>query len=88
MAFRSVPRLSSPPGAKASTECPSHAREHRISLAGNPNHHVQEPSTPDFPGENDPHNNARKLSLHTTDPPASRPANPQKTPLNTAAVDR
>ena len=26
MAFRSVPRPSSPPGAKASTECPSHAR--------------------------------------------------------------
>ena len=36
MAFRSVPRPSSPPGAKASTECPSHTpilnvfpREHR-----------------------------------------------------------
>jgi hypothetical protein len=28
MAFRSVPRPSSPPGAKASTECPSLAREH------------------------------------------------------------
>ena len=27
MAFRSVPRPSSPPGAKASTECPSYARE-------------------------------------------------------------
>ena len=26
MAFRSVPRPSSPPGAKASTECPSFAR--------------------------------------------------------------
>ena len=26
MAFRSVPRPSSPPGAKASTECPSHTR--------------------------------------------------------------
>src|SRR5271156_1944692 len=26
VAFRSVPRPSSPPGAKASTECPSHAR--------------------------------------------------------------
>ena len=26
MAFRSVPRPSSPPGAKASTECPYHAR--------------------------------------------------------------
>ncbi len=27
MAFRSVPRPSSPPGAKASTECPSRARD-------------------------------------------------------------
>jgi hypothetical protein len=27
MAFRSVPRPSSPPGAKASTECPSHAQD-------------------------------------------------------------
>jgi hypothetical protein len=27
MAFRSVPRLSSPPGAKASTECPYRARD-------------------------------------------------------------
>ena len=27
MAFRSVPRPSSPPGAKASTECPSYARD-------------------------------------------------------------
>ena len=46
VAFRSVPRPSSPPGAKASTECPSHAREHRTSLAEGSNHHVQEPSTP------------------------------------------
>jgi hypothetical protein len=45
MAFRSVPRPSSPPGAKASTECPSHApcvsarpKTNRIS------HHAQEPS--------------------------------------------
>ncbi len=29
MAFRSVPRPSSPPGAKASTECPSRAHSHR-----------------------------------------------------------
>src|ERR1035437_4208531 len=28
MAFRSVPRPSSPPGAKASTECPSLAQDH------------------------------------------------------------
>ncbi len=31
MAFRSVPRPSSPPGAKASTECPSHTRYTSIS---------------------------------------------------------
>jgi hypothetical protein len=29
VAFRSVPRPSSPPGAKASTECPSRARDHK-----------------------------------------------------------
>ena len=38
VAFRSVPRPSSPPGAKASTECPS--------LARITNRHAQEPSTP------------------------------------------
>jgi hypothetical protein len=36
MAFRSVPRPSSPPGAKASTECPSHAQDL---------HHAQKPSS-------------------------------------------
>jgi hypothetical protein len=49
MAFRSVPRPSSPPGAKASTECPYRAREHsRILHKGEPpiTHHAQEPSTP------------------------------------------
>jgi hypothetical protein len=35
MAFRSVPRPSSPPGAKASTECPSFARDHRAPPQGN-----------------------------------------------------
>ena len=44
MAFRSVPRPSSPPGAKASTECPSYARDHRTSPEAKPSHHVQEPS--------------------------------------------
>ncbi len=49
MAFRSVPRPSSPPGAKASTECPYRAREHPgIPPSGEPRatHHAQEPSTP------------------------------------------
>ena len=46
MAFRSVPRPSSPPGAKASTECPSYARDHRTSpRRTKPGHHVQEPSS-------------------------------------------
>ena len=49
VAFRSVPRLSSPPGAKASTECPYRAREHKwqsIRPAICLTHHAQEPSTP------------------------------------------
>src|SRR5271170_3302547 len=33
MAFRSVPRPSSPPGAKAYTECPSLARYYRSDLS-------------------------------------------------------
>jgi hypothetical protein len=32
VAFRSVPRPSSPPGAKASTECPSHAPVQRAAV--------------------------------------------------------
>src|SRR5271157_3284724 len=32
MAFRSVPRPSSPPGAKASTECPYRALDHATNL--------------------------------------------------------
>jgi hypothetical protein len=36
MAFRSVPRPSSPPGAKASTECPSYARKHPDRPPGHP----------------------------------------------------
>ena len=34
MAFRSVPRPSSPPGAKASTECPYRARYSRNRVSG------------------------------------------------------
>src|ERR1700722_14986774 len=33
VAFRSVPRPSSPPGAKASTECPSHAPVQRAAVS-------------------------------------------------------
>ena len=57
VAFRSVPRPSSPPGAKASTECPSRARN-QTRLRGSLTHHAQEPSTP--------------LQMQTT-PPHSRP---------------
>jgi hypothetical protein len=42
VAFRSVPRPSSPPGAKASTECPSHTR-YPNRLPGS--HHAQKPSS-------------------------------------------
>src|ERR1700761_7374183 len=43
VAYRSVPRPSSPPGAKASTECPSLAREHGASKCAF--HHAQKPSS-------------------------------------------
>ena len=45
MAFRSVPRPSSPPGAKASTECPSHTQSSARHPLGtdNAHHHAQEP---------------------------------------------
>ena len=49
MAFRSVPRPSSPPGAKASTECPfvvqfssPHAKP--LNTVSHATHHKQEPS--------------------------------------------
>ena len=44
VAFRSVPRPSSPPGAKASTECPSHARDHPPGSQPR-GHHAQKPSS-------------------------------------------
>ena len=47
MAFRSVPRPSSPPDAKASTERPYLARNHDPRSRETPaTHHAQEPSTP------------------------------------------
>ena len=48
VAFRSVPRPSSPPGAKASTECPYRARDLRTNPHKGPvlSHHAQEPSSP------------------------------------------
>src|SRR4051794_35750702 len=44
MAFRSVPRPSSPPGAKASTECPSHTR-YTSTGSHQRTHHAQKPSS-------------------------------------------
>jgi hypothetical protein len=63
MAFRSVPRPSSPPGAKASTECPSLARN-QAHVAMNPSHHAQEPSTP-YPDANNPATRQASYSAHT-----------------------
>ncbi len=45
VAFRSVPRPSSPPGAKASTECPYRARDRRHALTTGRSHHAQKPSS-------------------------------------------
>ena len=46
MAFRSVPRPSSPPGAKASTECPYRAQQSGSFLSVRTFvHHAQEPAT-------------------------------------------
>jgi hypothetical protein len=43
VAFRSVPRPSSPPGAKASTECPSHARD--TGASNRMHRHAQKPAS-------------------------------------------
>ena len=43
VAFRSVPRPSSPPGAKASTECPSLARDLILGSSPRTFHHAQKP---------------------------------------------
>ena len=45
VAFRSVPRPSSPPGAKASTECPSYTRYPGRLLRRKTPHHAQKPSS-------------------------------------------
>src|ERR1700756_680488 len=48
MAFRSVPRPSSPPGAKASTECPSHTR-YGDTIPKDRIHHARKPSSDPVP---------------------------------------
>jgi hypothetical protein len=45
VAFRSVPRPSSPPGAKASTECPSYTRYVPNPGRNQSPHHAQKPSS-------------------------------------------
>ena len=45
VAFRSVPRPSSPPGAKASTECPSHTRYPSGLGHQTRTHHARKPSS-------------------------------------------
>ena len=80
MAFRSVPRPSSPPGAKASTECPYRARDR-------PTMHRSHPH---------PKDRMRTLqhtaSLNTQHTHCGRPRHHEReratTPLNTFAVDR
>ena len=56
MAFRSVPRPSSPPGAKASTECPSRAHTAEpVRKTRQTPHHAREPAThPGSPGTRRP----------------------------------
>ena len=44
VAFRSVPRPSSPPGAKASTECPYDTR-YGVTLRWKCDHHARKPSS-------------------------------------------
>ena len=82
MAFRSVPRPSSPPGAKASTECPSRAREPKPNHL---HHHAQKPS-PGFKEKKAPSTTAcptsstaclRKPSPHTS---LHTPLNPRRGP--------
>ena len=68
VAFRSVPRPSSPPGAKASTECPYRARDLRTNPHKGPvlSHHAQEPSSPKNAGLEVSAARRTSYSAHTT----------------------
>ena len=73
MAFRSVPRPSSPPGAKASTECPSYARSPDPTLSGrtlNPpctgTIHTQPRSSSPPRSRQTPHSASRTHTQHYT----------------------
>ena len=69
VAFRSVPRPSSPPGAKASTECPYRARDLQTNPHKGPilSHHAQEPSSPISAGSMPPPH-GRLRTQHTQRP--------------------
>ena len=83
MAFRSVPRPSSPPGAKASTECPSHTQSQTPVIRRQTNH----PSTVAKRQTHDPLNannrapSSLSLSTHT---PLTTLAIPGRTTLEPA----
>jgi hypothetical protein len=101
MAFRSVPRPSSPPGAKASTECPSLARN---TLPGQPpgastmhrNHPqitrrrpcmtIRSPPTAAGLASVPPH--GRPLAQHTSDPPDTAAPQPATRPTGQTPKDR
>jgi hypothetical protein len=103
MTFRSVPRPSSPPGAKASTECPSHTQNHlRSRRTEDITHHAQEPSTP--PINPDPPHSRGSIDVPRCFEPAHAGQFTQhihasscshhgercacKTPLNTCAIEQ
>ncbi len=84
VAFRSVPRPSSPPGAKASTECPYYAQSRtEPPRESGPSHHAQEPSTTGTATHAGPRHSACTCGAHRHhDRQAST------TPLNVVAIDR
>jgi hypothetical protein len=69
VAFRSVPRPSSPPGAKASTECPSLARDRNTSFDVSSTmhrNHPQRPTTMPVAGQETAPRKRITLAQHTT----------------------
>jgi hypothetical protein len=86
VAFRSVPRPSSPPGAKASTECPSHAREPRSPLAG-ASLHAQEPSPQPQLQNYAPMPNSRHQTIVRTHSHKERPAHSLRSAQNIHAPE-
>ena len=85
VAFRSVPRPSSPPGAKASTECPSLARYPRPFISEqpiSPAMHRNHPRPKRRHEQHLSHGKTFSVSAHTDVPLR---AHPTSTPLNAAA---